>query len=112
MTVTLTPFHCYDRIEGSFPIEFLPLQPKESSARIVLTSVELGTYQYDLKLNAIPSGMERSLHFKVGLGNQQIQTFRFFSFSKVKTDYTCKIDNAEFSVEKTISAPAGISLHV
>ena len=91
-------------------VEFLPLQPKESTARIILSSNELGIYQYDLKLNAIPSGMERSLHFKVCLGNQQMQTFRFLSFAKTKTDYICKIDNAEFSVEKVISAPAGFNI--
>lgn len=78
-------------------------------ARLVLNSVELGMYQYDVKLNSIPSGLERSLHFKVGLGNQQVQTFRFLSYSKVKTDYTCKIESPEFSVEKIVSAPPGMA---
>jgi hydrocephalus-inducing protein len=86
----------------------LPFQPKESTARIVFTSQELGTYQYDLKLTSLPSGLERTLYFKVGLGSQQVQTFRFQSYSKQKTDYTCKIENSEFSVEKTVSAAAGI----
>lgn len=94
-------FNRYCRSDGILTIEFLPLQSKESIARIVLISLELGIDQYYLKLNSIPSGLDRSLHFKVGLGNQ---TFRFISF---ETDYTCKIDNAEFSVEKTISAPVG-----
>jgi hydrocephalus-inducing protein len=74
-----------------------------------MVSQDLGTYQYDLKLNAIPSSLERSMHFKVGLGNQQVQTFRFMSYSKGKLDYSCRIDSTEFSVEKTVSAPAGIS---
>jgi hydrocephalus-inducing protein len=91
----------------NIPIDFLPLQPKESTGRIVLSSPELGIYQYDLKLNAIPCGLERSLIFKVGLGSQQIQTFRFLSFAKQKTDYNCKVENSEFTVEKTVSAPAG-----
>jgi hypothetical protein len=86
----------------------LPLQPKESTGRIVLNSPELGIYLYDLKLNAIPCGLERSLIFKVGLGGQQIQTFRFLSFAKQKTEYNCKLENSEFTVEKTVSAPSGI----
>jgi hypothetical protein len=84
----------------------LPLHPKESTAKIVLSSQELGNYCYDLKLSSVVAGTERNLNFKVGLGGQQIQTFRFFSFSKQKTDYTCKIESSEFSVEKSVIAPA------
>ncbi|KAJ3260794.1 hypothetical protein HK103_007357 [Boothiomyces macroporosus] len=87
-------------------VEFLPLQPKETLSRVVLNSNELGTYQYDLKLNALPAGMERSMHFKVGLGGLQVQTFRFMSYCKAKTDYVCKLESPEFFVEKSISAPA------
>ncbi|KAJ3270503.1 hypothetical protein HDV01_007759 [Terramyces sp. JEL0728] len=94
--------------KSDFPVqvEFLPLQPKETAGRVILNSNELGTYQYDLKLNALPSGLERSLHFKVGLGGLQVQTFRFMSYAKTKTDYICKLDSPEFFVEKGISAPA------
>jgi hypothetical protein len=87
-------------------VEFLPVVPKEMVARLSLTSPELGLYQYDLKLTATPAGMERALHFKVGLGGSQIQTLRFVSFSKVKTEYNCKIDHPDFSCEKTITAPS------
>jgi hypothetical protein len=89
-------------------VEFLPLLPKESVGRVVLNSPELGAYQYDLKLIALPSGLERTIFFKVGLGGQQLQTFRFMSYAKQKTDYSCKIENSEFTVEKTVSAPPGI----
>jgi hydrocephalus-inducing protein len=64
-------------------------------------------YQYDLKLTSLPAGMERPLYFKVSLGSQQIQTFRFLSFSKQKTEYNCKIENPDFIVERTISSSAG-----
>jgi hypothetical protein len=30
------------------------------------------------------------------------------SFAKQRTDFSCKIENSEFSVEKTVSAPPGI----
>nr|KAJ3422703.1 hypothetical protein HK105_006819 [Polyrhizophydium stewartii] len=47
------------------------------------------------------------LHFKVGLGGSQIQTLRFTSYAKTRTDYTCKIDSTDFLIEKSVSAPAG-----
>jgi hydrocephalus-inducing protein len=93
--------------EGICSFEFLPLQPKESSARITLASSDLGAYQYDLKLNAVPCGPERPLTFKIGLGGSQTQTFRFMSYPKTRTDYNCKIENPEFSVEKTVFAAGG-----
>jgi hypothetical protein len=93
--------------EGVCNFELLPLQAKESVTRVTLVSTDLGTYQYDIKTNVVPCGLERPLNFKTGLGGSQTQTFRFISYPKMKTDYTCKIDNAEFSVEKSVVAPPG-----
>ncbi|KAJ3073687.1 hypothetical protein HDU99_001861 [Rhizoclosmatium hyalinum] len=87
-------------------IEFLPLQPKELTTRLSISSSELGVYQYDIKLLATVSAPERSLHFKVGLGGTQTQTLRFMSFAKNKTEYTCRIDSPDFSVEKSVMAPS------
>ncbi|ORY39534.1 hypothetical protein BCR33DRAFT_853320, partial [Rhizoclosmatium globosum] len=87
-------------------IEFLPLQPKEVTTRLSISSSELGVYQYDIKLLATVSAPERSLHFKVGLGGTQTQTLRFMSFAKNKTEYTCRIDSPDFSVEKSVMAPS------
>jgi hypothetical protein len=91
-------------------VEYLPLQAKESASRLTISSAELGVYQYDLKLVSTPAGLERSLHFKVGLGGSQTQTFRFLSFAKTKTEYSCKIDSPDFSVEKSVVAPSGKNL--
>ncbi|KAJ1558923.1 hypothetical protein HK096_003058, partial [Nowakowskiella sp. JEL0078] len=103
---TLQPrqFNLYLKAEGSCTIEFLPLHPKEMMTRVSFTSSELGLYQYDLKLLATPAGPERSLHFKVGLGNSHTQSFRFLSFAKSRTEYTCKIDNIDFTAEKSVFA--------
>lgn len=94
--------------ESICTFEFLPLQAKESTARITLTSADLGVYQYDIKTNAVPCGPERPLNFKIGLGSLQTQSFRFISYPKTKTDYFCKIDNPEFTVDKSVTAPPGI----
>ncbi|KAJ3287536.1 hypothetical protein HK104_008544 [Borealophlyctis nickersoniae] len=103
-------FTIQPKAEATCPIELLPLHPRESTTRISLTSAELGLYQYDLKLVSTPAGPERSLHFKVGLGGSQTQLFRFQSFAKTKTEYVCKVDSPDFTVEKSVvaaSAPTG-----
>ncbi|KAJ3106206.1 hypothetical protein HDU97_006839 [Phlyctochytrium planicorne] len=97
------------KTDGVCLLEFLPLQAKESSARLTITSTDLGVYQYDLRLISTPAAAERSLHFKVGLGGSQIQTFRFLSYAKSKTEYTCKIDSSDFSVEKSVVAPSAVN---
>ncbi|KAJ3115022.1 hypothetical protein HDU96_001327 [Phlyctochytrium bullatum] len=97
------------RSDGICSIEFLPLQAKESTARLTISSNELGVYQYDLRLVSTPAGVERSLHFKVGLGGSQTQTFRFLSYSKTKTEYTCKVDSPDFTVEKSVVAPSAVN---
>ncbi|KAJ3022533.1 hypothetical protein HKX48_005950 [Thoreauomyces humboldtii] len=94
------------KTDVALPIDFLPLQARETVSRLTLQCGELGVYQYDLKLIANAAGPERSLHYKVGLGGNQTQTFRFLSFAKAKTEYVCKLDSPDFSVEKTVMAPA------
>eukprot|EP01135_Chromosphaera_perkinsii_P007876 Nk52_evm68s1020 gene=Nk52_evmTU68s1020 len=101
----ITPAHG----EGSCPVEFMPLRVGETTGRVTITSAELGIYQYDLKLVATPAAPERSLHFKCPIGASQIQTFRFNSFLKQRGEYTCKIDNPDFIVDKSIAVAAGTS---
>ncbi len=67
----------------------------------------MGVYLYDLKLIATPAPPERTMHFKVGLGGSHTQVFRFMSFSKTKTEYGCKIESTDFTVEKTVTAMPG-----
>ncbi|KAJ3074073.1 hypothetical protein HDU98_012192 [Podochytrium sp. JEL0797] len=100
-TFTIPP-----KSDGVCLIEFLPLQPKECTTRLTITSAELGVYQYDLKLVATAAAPERSLHFKVGLGGTQTQTLRFMSFAKAKTEYLCRVDSPDFAVEKSVIAPS------
>lgn len=88
-------------------VEFLPLHVKECVTRLSLTSIELGVYHYDLKMNATVPKPERSLQFKVGLGSSQTQTLRFMSYSRSKVEYTCKLESTDFVVEKTVIAHAG-----
>ncbi|XP_068693384.1 hydrocephalus-inducing protein homolog [Montipora foliosa] len=95
--------------EGSCMFEYLPLKAGEQTGRLSFTSSELGVYQYDLNLNATPAGTEAPVHFRAGLGTSQSQTCRFVNFAKSKVEYTCKVDNADFHVEKGITAASASS---
>ncbi|RKP17692.1 hypothetical protein ROZALSC1DRAFT_23958, partial [Rozella allomycis CSF55] len=102
-------FNIAPRSEGICTVEFLPLQAKESSTRVTLSSNELGVYNYDLKLIATPAGPERSIQFKVSLGASQTQSFRFTSYAKSKIEYLCKIDSPDFTCEKSVIAPPALA---
>lgn len=91
--------------EGQCPVELLPLKGGESSGRLTFTSVELGVYQYDLQVTALPAAPELPMRFKVGLGGSVVQTFRFMHYAKTKTEYTAKVDNLDFIVDRSITAP-------
>jgi len=93
-------------------VEYLPLIPKEITSNLTLNSTELGIYLYDLKLSCSSASLERKLQFKVPLGLNQVQTFRFLSYTKTKTEYTCKIDSPDFSVDKSVIAPSGIIINI
>jgi hypothetical protein len=103
-TVTIPP-----KSDGTVPIEFLPLFPKESMARVTFTSQELGSYLYDLKLIAQQPLPERVIQMRAPLGSAHIQTLHFISYVKSRTEYTVKIDHPDFTTEKTIMAPLGKS---
>ncbi|KAJ7360567.1 hypothetical protein OS493_015671 [Desmophyllum pertusum] len=81
----------------------------ELTGRLSFSSSELGVYQYDLNLTATPAGTEAPVHFRAGLGTSQSQTCRFVNFAKSKVEYSCKVDNTDFHVEKNITAASASS---
>lgn len=94
--------------QGQLTFDFLPVKVGESQARIELNSTELGLYIYDLNLKATPSGPEKALYFRTCLGQSQVQVAKFKNFSKAgKADYSCKVDNSDFHVDKTLAAAPG-----
>ena len=104
--VTVPPLTLGPRTDGHLELTFLPLVPKELTARLTVTSAQLGVYIYDLHLKSTLTGNEKPLQFRVGLGSKIVQTFRFTSYARAKTEYQCKVDHPDFSVDKSIAAPA------
>ncbi|ESO91099.1 hypothetical protein LOTGIDRAFT_122343, partial [Lottia gigantea] len=93
--------------EGRLNLEYQPLRVGEVPGRIEFSCNDLGLYMYDLILKATPSGPEKALYFRTCLGQSQVQTAKFLNFAKQKTDYSCKIDNSDFHVDKTVAAAPG-----
>jgi len=94
--------------KAELPIEWRPLLPKETTSQLQLTSAELGTFLYDLRLQALPAGETKTLQFKVALGNPQTLRYRFTSFLKRPETYKLSVGmpGGDFEVEATVAAPA------
>ncbi|KAM4722980.1 hydrocephalus-inducing protein homolog [Rhinophrynus dorsalis] len=93
--------------EGTLMFEYQPLKSGETVGRLTLQSTDLGLFQYELILKAMPALPEKPLYFRTTLGSSQTLSAKFINFSKQKTEYSCKVDNSDFHVEKVVMAAPG-----
>ena len=102
--------------EGTCTFEYLPLKAGEVSGEITLTSSDLGLYHYTLQLTAVPRPPEPPVTLVGYLGSTTVQPVSFTSYAKAnRVEYTCKVDHADFHVERTVlaaSAAGGIEVQV
>ena len=94
---------------AELPIEWRPLLPKDGTAKLTLQSAELGAFLYDLNLTALPAGEQKSLGFKVSLGEAQTLRFRFVNFLKRPETYKLTLAGGaggDFEVGASVAAPA------
>ncbi|XP_047678536.1 hydrocephalus-inducing protein-like isoform X5 [Tachysurus fulvidraco] len=89
--------------------DYQPLRPGETTTRLMLSNSELGYFHYELLLRALPAPPEKPLYFRAPLGSGQYLTAKFTSYSRVKTEYTCKTDHPDFTVEKNVILVAASS---
>eukprot|EP00079_Xenopus_tropicalis_P024447 XP_012817094.1 PREDICTED: hydrocephalus-inducing protein homolog isoform X1 [Xenopus tropicalis] len=93
--------------EGSLMFEYQPLKSGESTGRLALQSTDLGLFQYELLLKATPALSEKPLYFRTTLGSSQTISAKFTNYTRQKAEYTCKVDNSDFHVEKLVTAAPG-----
>ncbi|XP_073420426.1 hydrocephalus-inducing protein homolog [Dendrobates tinctorius] len=93
--------------EGTLMFEYQPLRTGESTGRLTLQSNDLGLFQYDLLLKATPAVSEKPLYLRTTLGSSQVLSARFMNFTRQKTEYSCKVDNSDFHVDKVVMAAPG-----
>ncbi|XP_065180488.1 hydrocephalus-inducing protein homolog isoform X2 [Sycon ciliatum] len=94
--------------DGECTLQYLPLKVGRSSTKLTFSSHELGSYGYELAMEASLPPPEQSLFFRTTLGDKQVQTCHFTNFARTKTEYLCKVDDSNFLVERSISALAAV----
>ncbi|XP_044126636.1 hydrocephalus-inducing protein homolog [Bufo gargarizans] len=90
--------------EHPLVFEYQPLKTGESTGRLTLQSSELGVLQYDLLLRATAAVSQKPLYFHTTLGTSQTLSARFMNFTRQKTEYSCKVNNSDFHVDKVVMA--------
>ncbi|KAM9376113.1 hydrocephalus-inducing protein-like [Pholidichthys leucotaenia] len=93
--------------KGVLTFEYQPLQAGKSTARLTLFSSELGHFYYDLLLKALPPPPEKTVNFSTPLGSSNSVLIKFLNYSRFKTEYSCKTDCPDFTVDKSVSASPG-----
>ncbi|XP_073911808.1 hydrocephalus-inducing protein homolog [Castor canadensis] len=93
--------------EGTFSFEFQPLKAGETFGRLTLHNSDLGYYQYELNLKALPALPEKPVRFQTVLGSSQSIFAKFTNYTRQKTEYYCKTDSPDFHTERVISAVPG-----
>ncbi|XP_030281249.1 hydrocephalus-inducing protein homolog isoform X1 [Sparus aurata] len=93
--------------KGSMSFEYQPMRVGESTARLTLCSNDLGCFHYDLLLTALPPPPEKTVHFNTSLGSSHSLLVKFINYSRSKTEYSCKTDCLDFTVDKSVFASPG-----
>ncbi|XP_029009061.1 hydrocephalus-inducing protein homolog isoform X2 [Betta splendens] len=93
--------------KGSLSFEYQPQRAGKSTARLTLSSNELGYFHYDLLLKALRPPPEKTVHFSASLGSSHSVLVKFINYSRSTTEYFCKTDCPDFTVEKSITVQPG-----
>jgi len=89
---------CPSTVFGSFSILYCPLFEGERLVRLTATSPELGSFNFDLQLKALPALPMESQQFVARLGLSTARELSFLNYANMRTDYTAKIVGEGFSV--------------
>lgn len=66
----------------------------ESTGRLLLQSIDLGCFYYNLHLKASVSNPEKPLYFSTMLGSSQTITTKIVNYARQKTDYFLQVTPA------------------
>ena len=102
---------------GVYTFDFLPLLEGKRTARLTLTSAELGIFQYDLALNATPHGHLPVEKFTAHLGEAVTHKYKFTNYNSTRGEYQVKVDHPAFTVPSSVSTvpavkPADVEFEV
>jgi hydrocephalus-inducing protein len=103
--------------QGKYSFDFLPLIEGRRDARLTLACPELGSFQYDLVLNATAHGPLPVERFSAYLGETITHKYKFTNYYSARGEYTVAVDNPAFIVPLTVSTvptskPADVEFEV
>jgi hydrocephalus-inducing protein len=99
------PARCVDL---AYAFEYLPLFPRSVEARLTLSSVELGTNIYTLRLQALPAAPLPVRVFSAALGDTVTQRHRLVHFSPARNDMVVTCSDKDFSAPATVNAAPAV----
>ncbi len=94
----------------AFTFEYLPLVPRPLSARLVLSSTELGQFPFQLELTGRPAPPQPPIQFSASLGEAVVKRCRLTTFAPARTDMAISIQppDAGFAAPASVSAPPAL----
>ncbi|XP_003791425.1 hydrocephalus-inducing protein homolog isoform X2 [Otolemur garnettii] len=93
--------------EAMFTFEFQPLKAGETFGKLTLHNSDLGYYQYELSLKALPAPPEKPIYFQTVLGSSQSIFAKFTNYTRQRAEYFCRTDCSDFHMDKVINAAPG-----
>lgn len=60
--------------------------------------MELGSFNYDIHLEALPAGIESVLCFQAQVGQHQIKPIKLNNYSKTKAEFTICVSSKIFNI--------------
>lgn len=79
-------------IQGILGVEYNPLKVGEYQGKLELSSNELGSFTYDVNLQALRANVECELRFNTSLGSTQTLQAKFTNYTKNKLDFACQVN--------------------
>ncbi|XP_018652309.1 hypothetical protein Smp_175450 [Schistosoma mansoni] len=94
--------------EGKVTLEYLPIKIGQYNGKFEANCNELGSFIYELNLQATQSGFESTLHFRTTIGQRHCQIVKFTNLSKNKNEFITNVDNSDYHCEKQITVAPGV----
>ncbi|CAH8527130.1 unnamed protein product [Schistosoma turkestanicum] len=114
MNTTMPEVQCPNQLqipancEGKVTLEYLPLKIGQSHGKFEANCNELGSFIYELNLQATSAGLESTVHFRTTIGQRQCQIVKFTNLSKTKNEFITNIDHSDYHCEKQLSVAPGV----
>ncbi|CAH8559949.1 unnamed protein product [Schistosoma mattheei] len=98
------PAHC----EGKVTLEYLPIKIGQNNGKFEANCNELGSFIYELNLQATPASFESTIHFRTTIGQRHCQIVKFTNLSKNKNEFITNVANSDYHCEKQIIVAPGV----